>query len=76
MRGFGGKRRLIMKQVKSLADIEKDVRSERFYKDYDGKGKHMVECKEDYKFENERTIEIGTIAEICYSINNNLELTK
>jgi hypothetical protein len=59
-----------MKKVKSLNDIKADSRIESIHVDYDGKGKHMVECKEGFRFENERTIEIGTVKQICYSINN------
>lgn len=62
-----------MKTVKTLSDIKSDPRIVRFEKDYDGYGKHMVECIDGYRFEGDRTIEIGTIKEICYSINTNLE---
>jgi hypothetical protein len=64
-----------MKKVKTMKDIVADPRIESIHLDYDGtKGKHMVECKDGYQFEGERTIEIGTVKEICYSINNWLEL--
>lgn len=62
-----------MKQVKTIADIENDPRIDRFIKNYDGFGVHMVECKDGYKFENERTIDIGSVKDICYCINNYLE---
>lgn len=61
------------KKVKTLKDIKGDPRIERIEIDYDGRGKHMAECKDGFRFENERTIEIGNIKEICYSINTWLE---
>lgn len=61
------------KTVRTVKDIQEDERIDRFIKNYDGPGKHMVECKDGYRFEGERTIDIGTVAEICDSINKNLE---
>ena len=62
-----------MKKVKTLKDILSDERIESFVKDYDGYGKHMVECKTGYRFEaNSSTIEIGNMKEICYEINERL----
>lgn len=66
----------MQKKVKNLLDIYSDKRIGRFVKNYDGYGKHMVECEDGWRFEGERTIEIGNIKEICYSINNNLERYK
>lgn len=63
-----------MHKVSTKFHIENDLRIERVIYNYDGRGRHMVECKEGYRFEGERTIEIGSIKEICYSINNNLEV--
>lgn len=61
------------KKVRTVAQIIADPRIERFIDGYDGRGKHMVECKDGYRFENtEGTIDIGTIAEICESINDYL----
>jgi hypothetical protein len=62
-----------MKKVKTLEDIKNDTRIEDIYINYDSKGIHSVVCKDGYKFEGERTQEIGNIKDICYSINNNLE---
>lgn len=62
-----------MKLVRNLKDIQSDERIERFVRNYDGYGKHLIECVDGYRFEGDRTIEIGSISEICYSINNNLE---
>lgn len=58
---------------KGLQDILKDERIDRVIQDYDGKGKHMVECKGGFRFEGERTIDIGTIAELKEAIKDNLE---
>lgn len=63
-----------MKLVKTISDIKNDPRIANVWFHYDGHGRHMVECIDGYKFENERTIEIGNVKEICYSINNNLEV--
>lgn len=57
------------KKVRSIADIKADPRIDDFIQNYDGYGKHLVECKKGWAFENERTIEIGTIKEICDTIN-------
>jgi hypothetical protein len=63
-----------MKKVKNIKDILADPRIERVIKDYDGYGKHMVECKKGFRFEaNNSTIEIGNIKEICYEVNERLE---
>lgn len=62
------------KKVSKLTDIMKDERIEQFIRNYDGPGKHMVACKDGFRFEGDRTIEIGTIAEICYSINEHLDI--
>lgn len=61
-----------MKVVRTIADIKADPRIAQFIENYDGRGKHHVECVDGYRFENERTIDIGTVSEICDSINNNL----
>lgn len=61
------------KKVKTLADIVADNRIVCVQLNYDGKGKHMIECKDGYKFENERTVDIGTIKELVYSVNNWLD---
>lgn len=58
---------------KGLQDILKDERIDRVIQDYDGKGRHMVECKDGFRFERERTIDIGTIAELKEAIKYNLE---
>lgn len=61
------------KKVRSLADILADPRIENFIRDYDGYGKHMVTCKDGYRFEScSSTIEIGNMKEICYEINERL----
>lgn len=60
------------KKVKSIEDIKNDLRIDDLIIGYDGRGKHMVECKTGFNFEGERTIDIGTIKEICYSINEYL----
>jgi hypothetical protein len=61
------------KKVHNLNQILADPRIERFIKDYDGYGKHMVECKTGWLFERERTIDIGSIKEICGCINDWLD---
>ncbi len=61
------------KKLKTLIDIQKDQRIERVELNYDGKGRHMVECKDGYRFEGERTIDIGNISELCGAINDWLE---
>lgn len=62
-----------MTKVKDLAGIVSDERIESFVKDYDGYGRHMVECKPGFRFEaNSSTIEIGSIKELCYEINERL----
>lgn len=62
-----------MKKVKTITDILSDERIESLIKDYDGYGKHMVECKPGFRFEaNSSTIEIGNIKELCYEINERL----
>lgn len=62
-----------MSKVKTLKDILSDKRIESFVKNYDGYGKHMVECKPGYRFEaNSSTIEVGSISEICDEINERL----
>lgn len=64
------------KKVFTLKQILADPRIENFIRDYDGYGRHMVECKDGYKFERERTIDIGSIAEIADAINWQLEKTE
>jgi hypothetical protein len=61
------------KKVRSWEDIKNDPRIESVWWQYDGKNKHMVECKEGFRFENERTIDIGTVKELCDSVNNQLD---
>lgn len=62
-----------MKKVRTLEDIKNDPRIEEFIKDYDGKGRHMVACKDGYQFESfSSTIEIGNISELCFEINERL----
>ena len=64
-----------MKKVKSKEDIKMHPLIVDFIENYNGKGRHMVECKEGYKFESfNSTIEIGTIKELCYEINERLFL--
>jgi hypothetical protein len=65
-----------MKKVRSLKDILNDPRIERVVKNYDGYAKHMIECKDGYRFEGDRTIDIGNIYELCASVNENLEEDK
>lgn len=62
-----------MKKVHTIKQILADSRIELFVKNYDGPGKHMVECKDGYNFEKERTIDIGSVKEICDAINDWLE---
>ncbi len=59
-----------MKKVKTIADIKADPRVESFTKNYDGPGVHMVQLKDGYNFERERTIDIGSVSEICGAIND------
>lgn len=61
------------KKVKTIADIKSDPRIDHFEYRYDGYNVHMVVCKDEFKFEGERTCEIGNIKQICDSINFNLE---
>ena len=62
-----------MPKVKNLKTILSDPRIERVITDYDGKGRHTVECKDGYVFEScSSTIEIGNIKELCDEINNRL----
>lgn len=61
------------KKVKSVAEIKADPRIFEFIKNYDGNNVHMVSCKDGFKFDRERTIEIGNVKQICESINFNLE---
>lgn len=62
-----------MEWVYNLEQIKADPRIESFIKDYDGRGKHMVECKAGYRFEaNNSTIEIGNIKELCDEVNQRL----
>lgn len=62
------------KKVKTLQDIKNDPRISNVIVDYDGRGKHMVECIDGLKFEScSSTVEIGTVAELCDEINNRLE---
>jgi len=62
-----------MVKVRTLEMILNDPRIERVIKDYDGRGRHMVECKDGYVFEScSSTIEIGNIKELCDEINNRL----
>jgi len=61
------------KKVKSIADIKADPRIDEFIPDYDGKGKHMVSCKDGFRFESfSSTVEHGNIKELCYEINERL----
>lgn len=63
-----------MKKVATIQDILSDERIESFIRDYDGYGKHMVECKKGFRFStNSSTIEIGSVKEICYEINEHLD---
>lgn len=63
------------KKVRTEADIKADARIENFIRDYDGYGKHMVECKKGFRFEaNSSTIEIGNMKELCYEVNERLEI--
>ena len=62
-----------MKKVKTIKDIQSDPRIKCFIRNYDGPGVHMVECKDGYNFERERTIDIGSVSEICGAINDWLE---
>jgi hypothetical protein len=63
------------KKVRTINDIKADPRIENVIMNYDGKS-HYVECKDGYKFEGERTIDIGRVGELCYCINNCLEKTE
>jgi hypothetical protein len=60
------------KKVKSVAEIKADPRISEFIKNYDGHGVHMVSCKDGFMFDRERTIDIGSVKEICDAINFNL----
>lgn len=63
----------INKKVKTLAEIKSDPRIVDVIKDYDGNGKHMIECAKGYGFEaNNSTIEIGNVKELCYEVNERL----
>ena len=62
------------KKVKTEADIKADPRIEQFVRNYDGYGKHMVACKTGFVFEQERTIDIGNMKEICDCINTWLDI--
>lgn len=61
------------KTVRTIADIKADPRVKDFIRNYDGPGTHMVEVKDGYNFECERTIDIGTVPQICDAINDYLE---
>lgn len=62
-----------MKKVKTIADIKSDPRVDMFIRNYDGYGKHSVVLKDGYGFDGERSLEIGTVAEICDSMNTRIE---
>lgn len=61
------------KKVRTISGIRSDPRIEELIIDFDGKGVHMVSCKEGWLFEHERTVDIGSIKELCDSINFCLE---
>lgn len=61
------------KKVRNVDQILSDPRIDRFIKNYDGYGVHLVECKTGYLFEGDRTIDIGSLKDICYCINTWLE---
>lgn len=67
------KKKSQFRKVKTIDDIKADSRISEFHYQYDDKNVHMVVCKDGYKFEGERTIEIGNMKEICDSINSKLE---
>lgn len=61
------------KKVRTFEDIKADPRICEFIKDYDGYGKHMVECIKGWRFEaNNSTIEIGNMKELCYEVNERM----
>jgi hypothetical protein len=61
------------KKVRSLSDISIDPRIERIIIDYDGHGKHMIECKSGFKFEScSSSVEVGSIKQLCFEINERL----
>lgn len=60
-------------KVKTIKDIRKDSRIADFIHNYDGRGRHFVECKEGFRFEGETTCAIGSVKEICEDINERLE---
>ena len=63
-----------MTKIKTLAEIIAHPLIDRVIEDYDGRGRHMVECKDGYRFESfSSTIEIGSIKELCDCINNWME---
>lgn len=66
-------REIKFRKVKCELDIRSDPRIDYFIRNYDGYGKHMVSCKTGWNFEGERTIDIGSMKEICDSINEKLE---
>lgn len=61
------------KIVRTWKAIQQDPRIEQVIWQYDGPGKHSIECKDGWKFEGERTQDIGTVAELCDAVNFNLE---
>lgn len=64
------------RKVKTIKDIISDHRVDEFIHNYDGPNKHAVILKDGYGFDGERSLEIGTIKEICYSMNNTIESYK
>lgn len=67
------KKKSNFKKVRTIEDIKSDPRISEFYFRHDDKNVHMAVCKDGYKFEGDRTIEIGNIKEICDSVNTKLE---
>lgn len=66
-----------MKTVKTVKDINTHPLVESFIKNYDGHGKHSVILKDGYRFETtESCQDIGTVKELCDSINNYIEEDK
>lgn len=63
-----------MIKAKSWEDIKADPRIEEAHWQYDGRNKHMVLCKEGYRFDNtECRSDIGTVKELCESVNTYLQ---
>ena len=61
-----------IRKVQTLEDILCHPFVERVIREYDGKNKHFVELVDGYKFDFDPTIDIGTVKELCESVNNHI----